>query len=111
MFAQQYQQFKAEQEQKQAGFPLDQWFALSKSQVEELKYFRIFTVEQLAELPDSTGQKFPMFQSMKQKAQAFLEAMKAEAPFNKLQEKLDESNNKIAELQKQIEMLTAKKEK
>lgn len=47
---------------------------MTRSKVEEYKFFNLHTVEQLAHASDSVGSKFPSFHSDKQKAQQFLEA-------------------------------------
>jgi hypothetical protein len=46
---------------------------LSRSKVEEYKFFSILTVEQLAAASDSVGQKFPGFYGDRDKAIKFLE--------------------------------------
>lgn len=55
-FPRQYQQFLNEEEQTSSGMPLEMWAALNKSQVMELKGAKIYSVEELASLPDSTLQ-------------------------------------------------------
>lgn len=102
-FAAQYKRFKASEEQKPSGFPLSEWTQVSKAQIEELKYFNVFTVEQLAEVPDNLGQQFPFFHDLKRKANSYLTALKEEAPLLKMQAELQERDDKIAVLERQLQ--------
>src|SRR5690606_9295016 len=51
-FAQQYARFKNNQQEVLEGTPLEAWPLVTRSQVEELKYFGVRTVEQLAGMAD-----------------------------------------------------------
>src|SRR5262245_29482374 len=51
------------------GTRLEHWPLMTRAQVEEYRYFKVFTVEQLAELPDSTVQKIMGAPKLKQLAQ------------------------------------------
>jgi len=73
-FAEHYKKFKAGIGEEVVGTRLEIVPWMSRSKVEEYKFFGIFTVEQLAEASDQVGQKFPGFQADKQKAQKWLEA-------------------------------------
>jgi len=73
-FSKQYTAFKNNEEQQVSGTPIEQWNALSKAQVEELKYFNVRTVEQLSEMSDNNSQQFAGIQSLKTQARAFIEA-------------------------------------
>jgi hypothetical protein len=106
----QYEQFKRREEQKPTGFPLAEWPGISRSQVEELKFFNIFTVEQLASVTDAHGQKFVAFQALKQKAQAYLDSLKERAPFERVRAELAERDAQIRELQETVALLKSKLE-
>lgn len=106
-FPKQYERFKQKETQKVDGTPLTAWPLLNKAQVEELKHFNIHTVEQLASVSDSAGQNFMGFNNLKQKAQLFLEAAEEGAPLSKLQSELEEKDNQIETMQKQIADLQA----
>lgn len=80
------------------GTPLEAWSALATNQVFELKAMNVFTVEQLAEMPDSYGQKFMGFQGFKQKALAFLQAAKGQVEFERMQEAMKAKDDEIAML-------------
>ncbi len=81
-----------------SGTPLDAWPALSRSQVEEMKFFNVRTVEQLAHMPDNEAQKFMGIAALRTKARLFLEAAQGGAPLEKLQSEMEEKDNDIAAL-------------
>jgi hypothetical protein len=73
-FPEHYAKYKAGKGDEVVGTRLEIVPWMTRSKVEEYKYFGIHTVEQLAEASDSVGQKFPGFNQDKSKAQKFLEA-------------------------------------
>jgi len=73
-FAAHYDKFKAGRGTEVIGTRLEAVPFMTRSKVEEYKFFGIHTVEQLAGASDEVGQKFPGFQGDKQKCQKFLEA-------------------------------------
>ena len=76
-FARQYQMFKLDADAMQLeGTPLAEWPLITRAQVEELKYFKILTVEHLAELADNIAQKLMGAQSLKSKAKDWLATAK-----------------------------------
>ena len=95
-FARQYSAFKNNEEQQVSGTPIEQWNALSKAQVEELRYFNVRTVEQLAEMADNNSQQFAGIQSLKLQAQAYLEASE--------KDKTGKIAKKVEDLQKALEV-------
>jgi hypothetical protein len=72
-FPKHYEQFLKGQQDQMVGTPLKVLPFLSEAQVEELAYFKIRTVEQLADLSDTVN--FMGAQEMKQRAQKFLKAL------------------------------------
>jgi len=72
-FAAHYAKYTAGEGNEVVGTRLEVVPFMSRSKVEEYKYFQIHTVEQLAAASDSVGQKFQGFQQDKQRAQKFLE--------------------------------------
>jgi hypothetical protein len=99
----QYAAFKNGQNQDMAsGTPLSEWPSMSRSQVEELAYFKIFTVEQLANASDGNLQMVGPLQSMKSKAKDFLEKAKGNAPIEQMRAELGERDNLIATMQQQL---------
>ncbi len=70
-FPRQYEAFKQGKEEQQAGTPLSLMPWITPARVEEYKFFKIVTVEQLAQAPDEGGKNFMGFQQDKQKAQEY----------------------------------------
>lgn len=56
-----------------SGMPLSEWAQISRSQVEELTFYKIRTVEQLAAVADGNLQNMMGAVVLKQKAKAYLE--------------------------------------
>lgn len=76
-FPRQYQMFKVDAEAMQIeGTPLAEWPLITRAQVEEMKFFKILTVEHLAELSDAVCQKMMGVQSLKAKAKDWLATAK-----------------------------------
>lgn len=98
-FPRHYAAYKNNQEELNEGTPLERWGFITMAQAEELKFFHISTVEQLANVSDSNAQKFMGIQLLKKRAQEFIEASKGDAPTLQLQEKLSKSDAKINELE------------
>jgi hypothetical protein len=73
-FAQHYAKFKAGGSQEVVGTRLEVVPWMTRSKVEEYKFFGIVTVEQLSGASDSVGQKFPGFHQDREKAKQWLEA-------------------------------------
>jgi hypothetical protein len=94
-----------------SGTRLEHWPQMTRSQVEEYKFFKVFTVEQLAALADSTVQKIMGAPKLKQMAQLYVEAAKGEAPFLRMQAELDKRDGTIAELSAEVKRLTEMVEK
>jgi hypothetical protein len=96
-FADHFAKYQAGQQTQLIGTPLEQVPWMSRSKVEEYKYFGIHSVEQLAEASDSVGQKFPGFYTDRDKAKAFIEAASGhnariaqlEAALAQMQEKME----------------------
>jgi hypothetical protein len=84
-FHEQWQRYEAGLSEKPEGQPLAEWPQVSRSQVEELAYFRVRTVEELAKVPDSaSGPMGPLF-PLRDKARAYLDRAAAGAVEAKLQ--------------------------
>jgi hypothetical protein len=74
-FAAAYKLFKEGRAEQDIGTPLRALPFLSESQIEELHYLKIRTVEKLATLSDSAMQNFMGARELQQKADAFLKAL------------------------------------
>lgn len=75
-FPNEFEKFKKGQDAALIGTPLDLWPALQPSQIVELKHQGIRTVEQLADLSDSSSGVMRGFHQLKHKAKQFLEDAK-----------------------------------
>ncbi len=107
-FAKQWAAFESGDAAEQEGTPLRAWPMITRSQVEELKFFGVHTVEQLADLADVHVQKFMGVGQLKQQAQAFIQAAKESAPMAQLNAALEERDNEIAAQQQAIDELMEK---
>jgi hypothetical protein len=103
-FPEQWMRFKAGQEQVQ-GTPLTEWSQITKAQVDELAYFRISTIEQLALVSDANCQKYMGLSDMRSRAQRYLEQRKEEAPMLKMEAELHTRDEQISAMQAQIVQL------
>jgi hypothetical protein len=102
-FPRQYAAFKNKQNQDAvSGTPLKMVPWLTLGQVKELEFFNCMTLEQLANMPDSTSAKFLQIQKLKQLAKDHLQAAKEAAPLVRMRAELDERDNQISTLQKQV---------
>lgn len=110
-FPKQWDRYKAGQAQVTEGTPLEAVTWLTVGQVAEFKALNIFTVEQLADVPDQLAQRFMGAFELRRKAQAFLEASKGEAATSKLAAELEKRDAQIAALQKQMEDLVKASQK
>jgi hypothetical protein len=106
-FPRQYAAFKEGKEAAVIGTPLANLPGMSPAQLEEFAFFRVKTIEALAELNDTVAAKFHGIQALKAKAKAFIEAAAGAAPALKLQEELKTRDDEIAVLRRQIEELAA----
>lgn len=112
-FPMQYQAFLNKKDQDaSSGTPLKELSWLSAAQVKELEFFNCYTVEQLANLADSSASKFMGIQALKTRANDFLKAAKDAAPLltiraemDKKQQELDAANNALADQGKRIKAL------
>lgn len=106
-FADKYEQFKKNEEQRQAGTPLMAWTAVTEAQARDLEINNIFTVEQLAEMPDVACQRIMGGNNLKAKAKQFIDRAKEDAPFAQLQQEVDKREDENAVLRDQIEKMNA----
>jgi|SRR5215470_2879070 len=87
------------------GQRLEHWPAITRSQAEELRYFKIFTVEQLASAPDSILTQIPGINRLKQIAKVVMDIGREDAPYFKMQAQLEERDGKIAQLTSEVARL------
>lgn len=106
-FRSRYEKWKAGQAEAVTGTPLSALPGMSPAKVEEYKFFKIVTIEQLAEANDQMGQKFMSFQGDKQRAKAFIEATKGNAPIEHMNNELQKRDAEIENLKSMVEALQA----
>jgi len=108
----QYQAWMNKKNQDYAGgTPLKVVPWLTLGQVKELEYFNCYTVEQLANMPDSNIAKFHGVQKLKQNAKDFLQAAKDAAPLIQMRSEMDQKDSQISALNEQIKALTERMDK
>jgi hypothetical protein len=69
-----YKAFKDRVEMPVEGTPLAEWPQISRSQVEELSYLKVKTVEQLADISDTNISQFQGGFNLRRRAQEWLES-------------------------------------
>ncbi len=107
-FRAKYEAFKDGRGEPVEGTPLDQLPEISHTQVEELAYDGVKTIEQLAKVADSS----PMMNmmggvSLKRRAQEWVQRNRKSSVVNKTNEALKEREAQMAELQEQVKALLA----
>lgn len=110
-FPRQYQAFKAGSAEQIHGTPLSEWPLVTRAQVEEFKYYKVYTVEQLAEVADNVAQTFMGAQQLKQKAKDWLAAAGNNSELNALRDQNNELKLQVEELKSAIADLSAQMKK
>jgi len=106
-FPRQWMLYKANQEQTPDGSPLSLLFPVNPEIVENLRYFKIATVEQLATLNDTQKQNVGMgANAWCDMARKFLDTAAKGAPLHEMQKELQRRDEKIAELMAKVEQLS-----
>jgi len=107
-FSKQFAAFKNGEGEIHEGTPLKAWPMVTRAQVEELKFFGVYTVEQLADLADVHVQKFMGVGSLKTKAKAYIQAAREAAPLEQLNAAIDQKDSELAAQQQAIDDLIEK---
>ena len=98
-----YGEFKAgNEEQSGGGTPLTEAPWITRSQVEELSYLRIRTLEQLAAVGDDVCTRIPGLFKLKERAKLMVEHAEKQAPFLVIQREADEMRNQLEALQQTV---------
>lgn len=106
-FRNHYRAFKESQTEVQTGTPLEKWPMIDATQVEELKYFSIRTVEQLALMPDGNIPNVGNISHLKKQAADYLEAAKGLAPMVQMRAELEKRDAEMAALRQQVADMAA----
>lgn len=109
-FPRQYAAFKNKDQQAVEGTPLRLVPWLTASQIKELAYFNVITVEQLADVSDNLAPNFHGLQKFKRMASDMLKAAKEAAPLTEMRSQLEQRDSQIAALQQQVSELAKKLE-
>jgi hypothetical protein len=97
-FPEHHRRFKARMDQDLVeGTRLEEWPGITRGQCEEMKFFNVFTVEQLANLAASSAGNIMGIEALKTKANAYLDSSKENA-----------TNEKFAALEAKYEALLAR---
>ncbi len=107
-FRPQYEAFKNAQGEAIDGTPIEQLADIKPSQITDLKYVGVHTIEQLAKVPDSSPLMGIMGGSgLKQRAEAWAKKNRKSSLVTQTNEALKERDAQIAELQEQVKALIA----
>lgn len=106
-FADRYAKWKAGQAEAVVGTPLSALPGMTPSKVEEYRFFKLTTVEQLADANDNLAQKFMGFHADKARAKAFLEVAANNAPIERMNSELQKRDAEIENLRTMVEALQA----
>lgn len=113
-FAEHFRKFEAREAQDvMDGTPLIEWPGITRSQAEELKFFNVLTLEQLAGMSDSNTQNFRGMGELKRRAAAYLEMSKDNAGAEALAlatQRNEELEATIADLAQRLKALEADEE-
>jgi hypothetical protein len=109
---QQYKAFKEDLEQVGEGLPLSEWAAMTRSQVEEYKFFRVRTLEQMAGISDGVLSDMPMgTRELRDQAQRWLAAAAGAQPTAALAAEVSRKDDRIVELEAQLAEARAAQQK
>lgn len=92
-----FEAWEREQTLSDTGMPLELWPAIDVTQVAALKHVNVYTVEQLAQLPDGTLPKTGLglqAREVRTRAQAYLDAAKGASKFEALAARLEKLEDK-----------------
>jgi hypothetical protein len=110
-FRAQYEAFKNAQGEVVDGTPVEQLAEIKPSQVTDLKYVGVHTIEQLAKVPDAS----PLMSMMggvglKNRAAEWVKKNRRASVITQTNEALKERDDQIAKLQEQVALLIASSE-
>lgn len=104
-FPRHYAAFKQREVMPVEGTPLAEWPIMSRSQVEELSFHNVKTVEQLLSMSDTLASQFMGMNTLKSKAKMWLEKSEETARINTieaLEKSGAEKDEKILTLESQV---------
>ena len=81
---------------------------VTRAQVEEMAFFKVLTVVQLAQMSDVDSQKFMGLNTLRERARVFLEDADKKKPLMKLQSENEDLRKEMAQMAKNQEALLKK---
>ena len=105
-FPRQWKAYQEKSSQDIQGTLLSEVPVVTRAQAQELEYFKIFTVEQLAGANDNLSTKIPGFQQLKQKAAVYVESAKDAALAQKLTAENTALRGRVESLESEIARLS-----
>lgn len=104
-------QARVSQEDVLEGTPLAEWPQITRSQVEELAFYNVKTVEQLVEMSDTHSQQFMGINNLRRKAQEWLDAAADGKAAAELQAELAKRDELLEQMQARMEELEKNQKK
>ena len=96
-FADRYERWKQKVgDHVNTGTPLKMVPWLNSSQVKEMEYFNVYTLEQLASLSDSHAQRFIGINALRQRAKDAVQAAKEAAPLSAIRAEIEAKDEQLA---------------
>jgi hypothetical protein len=92
------------------GTPLAEWPAMSRAQVEELRFMNVRTIEQLIGISDANSQGFMGLQQLKEKAKKYLEFSGSQSAANAViaaEKRTKELEDMVAEMSARMAAMEA----
>lgn len=110
-FPEHYRRFKERTEtDSMPGTPLHEWPPISRSAAEELKFFNVYTVEQLAGMADVQIAKFQGLMPLREKAKAWLDRAEKDKPMWELDQSIRQLKSENDDLRDAVNNLIAQLE-
>ncbi len=108
-FPDHYRAFKERisQENNVTGTPLTEWSLMSRSMAEELRFYHVLTVEQLATMADAQASRFMGLMPLKERAKLWLENAAKEKPMWEMDQKIRAQRQEIDELKEALSRVIA----
>lgn len=106
-YREQYNRWKSGKQQQTTGTPLAQWPKVTAAQVEELAYFGVRTVEQLAATSDVNLQNIGPYMQLRQQARDWIATARGTAPVEEARAEARRASEEAAELRRQLADLQA----
>lgn len=111
IYRKQYEAFKAGTQDVTNGTPLKEWPGITRSEVEMLAYFKVQTVEALAELSDGAIQEIGPIRHLTERAKRYISEAKAAAPAEQMAAALKKKDEEMDNLRRQMKELTDRLDK